>query len=275
MVTKWWKVFINTSPFKCDLIYLGNITGVITNSRDKKLVSVLLAANKTVITHIRLNPRAPMVDNWIEIILMYGETDLGYRPDIFKPNTFHKFPSVSCWVSPCIQGWTQTLHHHPPRLSCNLWMYWIHDAWRFTMASRPLWLHLLPPVPLPSTHTMHTYTHTLRFSPLLTASVTVMLQLKIGRNLADAKGNRIFVPHTQSTHTHTRARVQSTQTHLAQQEMALRSFLLSAGVCVCVTLATDRNVDRQTGYFTSIKALYLTVLLDSTHTSAVTLIIVL
>ena len=85
MLIPYWKsvhqilqeVFRNNIPFRFDTLYLGNFSQEI-NAKDKKLMSILLAACKKSITRKWLKQQAPLIDDWIDIVYEIYKMRLTY-----------------------------------------------------------------------------------------------------------------------------------------------------------------------------------------------------
>lgn len=81
------EVLQSTFPFRFDILYLGNFPQEI-GPKDRKLVSILLAASKKAITRKWLQQQAPLIDDWFDIIYdIYKMEKLTYflklRQDVF------------------------------------------------------------------------------------------------------------------------------------------------------------------------------------------------
>ncbi len=65
--------------FNCDSLYLGKINLDGWTNKDKKLLLILLAASKKVITKKWLKPESPTVEEWIDTIhIIYAMEKLSF-----------------------------------------------------------------------------------------------------------------------------------------------------------------------------------------------------
>ena len=62
------NIFGVNIPFKCETMYLGDLTFETWCIKDKKLLAMLLAASKKSITRKWLKVEAPTIDEWIDIV---------------------------------------------------------------------------------------------------------------------------------------------------------------------------------------------------------------